>query len=235
MNDEERLSRRQLLFGRSRPARDDPTDRSSPAATPATPVSTALTVIHRPPGAVGERDFLKDCTRCGDCIKACPVDAIVLADERHGRAAGTPMIRPADAPCVMCDDLPCITSCEPGVLSPSVPVRMGSAQIRDRYCLAYTGTMCTVCSERCPVEEAITVERGRPTVATDKCTGCGVCQHVCPAPYNAVVILPDTDRIDDDDDASSGGSDDSDSTPDNTTFDWRKAYFGDRSLRPDTE
>jgi ferredoxin-type protein NapG len=28
----------------------------------------------------------------------------------------------------------------------------------------------------------------------DACVGCGVCQHVCPAPVNAVLVLPARER-----------------------------------------
>ena len=66
------------------------------------------TFIHRPPGAVEEPAFLAGCTRCGDCVKVCPPQAIVLAPDIHGSAAGTPMIDSMTAPCVMCDDPPCI-------------------------------------------------------------------------------------------------------------------------------
>jgi ferredoxin-type protein NapG len=218
------LSRRAMLLGGflREPARSAGDARSTPSRR----AREGAARVHRPPGAVDEPAFLAGCTRCGDCIDACPVDAIVLTPERYGAAAGTPMIDPMNAPCVMCEDMPCIASCEPGVLSPDIPVRMGTASIRSAYCLAYMGTLCTVCSERCPVEGAIAVDAvGKPTVNAETCTGCGVCQHVCPAPYNAVLILP-AERGGGDTDAASPAPDDE------PGFDWRQAYFGDRSLRP---
>ncbi len=90
----------------------------------------------------------------------------------------------------MCDGTPCIPACEPGVLTTDAPLKMGTAGIRVPNCLAHQGTFCTVCSERCPVEGALEVVDGKPVVHDEICTGCGVCQHVCPAPYNAVLILP---------------------------------------------
>ena len=63
------------------------------------------------------------------------------------------------------------------------------AVIQGRFCLAYT-SFCTVCSERCPVPGAMKVENGIPMVVVDACTGCGVCHEVCPAPTNAVLMLP---------------------------------------------
>ncbi len=63
------------------------------------------------------------------------------------------------------------------------------AVIQGRFCLAYT-SFCTVCVERCPVPNAMKVEKGIPMVVADACTGCGVCHDVCPAPTNAVLVLP---------------------------------------------
>jgi Na+-translocating ferredoxin:NAD+ oxidoreductase RNF subunit RnfB len=63
------------------------------------------------------------------------------------------------------------------------------AVIQGRFCLAYT-SFCTVCSERCPVPGAMKVEHGIPMVVADTCTGCGICHEVCPAPTNAVLVMP---------------------------------------------
>lgn len=160
-----------------------PTNLSSRAAPRTIPV-------FRPPGAIEERQFLAGCTRCGDCITACPYDAIRLAPERLGAVAGTPIIEADIAACLMCSDFPCIAACEPGVLSHSIPIVMGTAHITQHLCLAHHGTTCTVCSERCPVEGAIEVTQGKPTVREEICTGCGVCRYVCPAPENAVLLMP---------------------------------------------
>jgi ferredoxin-type protein NapG len=104
------------------------------------------------------------------------------------------MIDAASAACAFCPDTPCITACEPGVLTRTQPLKMGVAWIQTMACLAHTGSFCTVCSERCPVPGAIEVERGKPTIRPDVCVGCGVCASVCPAPTNAVVVMPLADR-----------------------------------------
>jgi len=150
--------------------------------------------IHRPPGAVNETAFLAGCTRCNECIGACPVGAIVLATARFREAAGTPMIDTYTVACVMCTDTPCITACKPGVLRAEQPRQMGVAYIERMACLAHTGSFCTVCSEHCPVPSAIEVTAGKPLINENACTGCGVCASVCPAPSNAVVVMPLADR-----------------------------------------
>jgi ferredoxin-type protein NapG len=139
---------------------------------------------------VAELEFLAGCTRCGECIAACPYQAIRVAPPRYGPAAGTPVIEADVQACWMCVDFPCISSCEPQVLLPQPRPVMGVARITELLCLAYHGTGCTVCSERCPVPGAIALSSGRPTIRDDACTGCGVCRYVCPAPENAVLLLP---------------------------------------------
>ena len=94
----------------------------------------------------------------------------------------------------MCDDRPCIAACRPRALRPDVPAKMGTAVISPLACLAHQGTTCSACVEQCPVGGAMRWENGRPVVDPAACTGCGVCQYACPAPRNAVMILPTKDR-----------------------------------------
>ena len=62
------------------------------------------------------------------------------------------------------------------------------AIIQGRFCIAYQGGMCFTCSEQCPEEGAITLDKGIPTVHADLCTGCGICHDLCPAPRNAILV-----------------------------------------------
>jgi Na+-translocating ferredoxin:NAD+ oxidoreductase RNF subunit RnfB len=85
--------------------------------------------------------------------------------------------------------------------SPAAPVRADRpkpataqevarvAVIQGRFCLAYT-SFCSVCVERCPVPGALPSQAGIPMVVPELCTGCGICHQVCPAPRNAVLLLP---------------------------------------------
>ncbi|MCA9192265.1 MAG: 4Fe-4S dicluster domain-containing protein [Planctomycetales bacterium] len=146
--------------------------------------------IFRPPGAIEEKQFLRGCTQCNECAKACPHSAIRPLDDRWGPLAGTPTIQADLSACQMCSDYPCITACEPKVLSREIPVVMGTAVITEHLCLAYHGSICSACRERCPVANAIEVTSGKPKINEDVCTGCGVCRFVCPAPENAVLLMP---------------------------------------------
>lgn len=64
------------------------------------------------------------------------------------------------------------------------------AVLQGRYCLAYQNNFCSVCSERCPEIGAIVTERGIPRILADACTGCNICHEVCPAPTNAILMIP---------------------------------------------
>lgn len=145
--------------------------------------------IVRPPGAVPEARFAELCDACGACADACPHGAIFGLDARHGAVRGTPTISGARSPCLMCEGFPCIAACDRGALVPDAPTRIAVASIRQFDCLAYGGGFCSTCAERCPTPGAIAREDGKPRVVESECTGCGVCQHVCPAPRNAVLLV----------------------------------------------
>lgn len=165
-------------------------------------VSTKAIPVLRPPGAIEESAFLKECTRCAACIEACPHGSILMAGPQLRTAAGSPILDPLNHPCQMCEDTPCITACNTmdrdpapsAVLLPGRGFAMGKASIKTSDCLAYQGGFCTTCSERCPVEAAIVVTLGKPRIVADKCTGCGICHHVCPAPWNAIIVMPELQR-----------------------------------------
>ncbi|AWV89973.1 4Fe-4S dicluster domain-containing protein [Bradymonas sediminis] len=160
--------------------------------------------VVRPPGAVAEHDFLQFCTLCDACLDACPHDSIVAAPARFREAAGTPMIDLLDNPCRMCADTPCINACETGALVAIDPAalapeekpvyKIGLALLQQYNCLAYNHSFCTVCAERCPHEGAIILDQGKPRIVAEHCTGCGVCHSVCPAPMNAMMVMPNPSR-----------------------------------------
>ena len=140
----------------------------------------------RPPGAITERQFLQDCTRCDKCIHACPKDAILKAPKKFGfLIMGTPYIDPKKNPCVMCDDLPCISACPDGALLPvdsPADVRMGYVILDKKKCQAYgdNPTFCQQCVIDCPIPGAITQNNdNEPVFHKSACTGCGVCVLSC--------------------------------------------------------
>lgn len=144
-------------------------------AVPEKPAPAMRTDWLRPPGAVGEATFLERCTKCSDCMKACPHESIVIHQD------GTPVIYPDQMPCYLCDDTPCIAACATEALLPVGSVneaRMGVAVINHRLCTAGQG--CHACVSKCPTD-ALTMDfdAQRLVVAVERCVGCGMCEHVC--------------------------------------------------------
>jgi len=139
----------------------------------------------RPPGAISERKFLQACTRCDKCIHACPKDAIQKVPKKMGfLIAGSPYIDPTKIPCVMCNDLPCISACPDGALVPPpnndrLEVKMGYAILDKNKCQAYGDTFCQQCVIDCPIPGAIIQKDDRPVIDKKTCTGCGVCVLSC--------------------------------------------------------
>ncbi len=138
----------------------------------------------RPPGALREEQFLITCTRCGDCRKACPHDAVHLVDLLTGGVnAGTPFIDPYYAPCRFCEDMPCIKSCEPLALreNDDKELRIGAAHVDLKHCLVKQGQYCDYCFNTCPPGvSAISMHDDKyPVIDGDKCIGCGKCAYIC--------------------------------------------------------
>ncbi|MBT5469130.1 MAG: 4Fe-4S dicluster domain-containing protein [Nitrospina sp.] len=139
--------------------------------------------VLRPPGAISEKAFLQACSRCDECIHACPKDAIQRAPKKMGFLIhNTPYIDPMRNPCVMCTDLPCIPACPDGALLPVQElsdVSMGYAVLDKKKCQAYGDTFCQQCVIDCPVPGAIHQVNDQPIIDKNICTGCGVCMRSC--------------------------------------------------------
>ena len=78
-----------------------------------------------------------------------------------------------------------------GETPPPPPQRL-VAIIQGRFCEA-PENYCSLCVERCPEPGAMHSTDIIPMVVPEICTGCGICQQVCPAPENAVLMLPRTE------------------------------------------
>jgi ferredoxin-type protein NapG len=77
----------------------------------------------RPPFAIGELEFLLACTRCHDCISACPHETIFALSARNGlELAGTPALDLVNRACHMCESWPCVSACKPQALTLAPPL-----------------------------------------------------------------------------------------------------------------
>ncbi len=149
----------------------------------------------RPPGALEEELFIGRCAHSGECVAACPVEAIRLLQSEDARLHGTPFIDPQVQACVVCDELACMQACPSGALQklPRHLIDMGVAELRQDLCLRSDGDDCRICVEKCPIGlQAIQIayQGASVEVKTDGCVGCGVCEMYCPTTPRAIAIKP---------------------------------------------
>jgi ferredoxin len=164
----------------------------------------------RPPGALDEEYFLARCIRCGECMKACPNNALHPAWSEAGlEGLWTPVMVPrigyCETSCVLCSEV-CptgaiweINSKEKGWAASAIenakPIRLGTAFYDRGRCLPWAmATECIVCEEWCPTSpkaiylrpaEVVDAEGNikqvkQPYLDPARCVGCGACEYACP-------------------------------------------------------
>jgi polyferredoxin len=173
----------------------------------------------RPPGSLDETEFLSRCIRCGECMKACPNNALHPTLDQAGlQGLWSPTLVPrigyCEPSCVLCSEV-CptgaiwqITPKEKGwvvgVGQQSQPIRLGTAFYDRGRCLPWAmATDCIVCEEWCPVSpKAIYVQEAQvidsagntktlkqPRVDPSRCVGCGACEYACPLQEHPAVYV----------------------------------------------
>ena len=131
----------------------------------------------RPPWALPEAEFIDHCTRCNDCLKACPTTILIIGD------GGYPSVDFSIGECTFCGD--CLTSCQPGALhqEPGKAAWAYKAAIGED-CLPRQGVECRVCGDFCEVRAIHFAPRmggsPLPEINPETCTGCGACAAPCP-------------------------------------------------------
>lgn len=137
----------------------------------------------RPPGSAAEGDLLSLCIRCQRCSEVCEPDAIRLFGPGGGPLEGTPYLIPEDRGCTLC--LECGKACPTGAIEPvahKADARIGVAWVDEDACVSHNGTgICGACFTVCPLRGKA-IRQGlfnRPTVTTEECVGCGLCEEAC--------------------------------------------------------
>ena len=139
----------------------------------------------RPPWALPETDFVDRCTRCGDCLSACPQKILVAGD------GGFPDRRFQPATNVLSAAIARPHASRWRWSAPKDCRRGRTRQLVGDACLPKRGVECRVCGDFCDVRAIRFAPRlgNSPLPAIDNalCTGCGAC--VGPCPTAAIRIL----------------------------------------------
>lgn len=136
----------------------------------------------RPPWSLAEERFIRTCTRCKDCLSACPEGIVVAGD------GGFPQVDFSRGGCTFCGA--CDEACGPGAIQrpssgPTERLTGWSQRARaDESCLPVRGVQCRICEDACdPGAIRFPPRVGGhllPHFDLDQCTGCGACVSVCP-------------------------------------------------------
>ncbi len=168
-----------------------------------TPLGTANAKnpgLIRPPGSLEEKEFLKRCVKCGECMKVCITNGLQPTLFEAGlEGIWSPVLIPrigyCEYRCTLCGQV-CPTGAIKRLSLPEkAKTKIGLAMIDKGRCLPWAhGRPCIVCEEVCPTpkkaiwfeEVAVRNRAGKPVrvmqphVDLELCIGCGICETKCP-------------------------------------------------------
>ncbi|WP_065219973.1 MULTISPECIES: 4Fe-4S binding protein [Butyricimonas] len=153
-----------------------------------------------PPGSLGTRNMNQRCTACQLCVTVCPNhvlrpsgDLSTLMQPEMSYERG--YCRPE---CNKCSEV-----CPAGAILPITAaaksaIQIGHAVWIKENCVPLTdGVDCGNCARHCPTgaiqmvasDPDMTDSPKIPVVNTERCIGCGACEHLCPArPFSAIYV-----------------------------------------------
>ncbi len=135
-----------------------------------------------------------------------PAHPLTPSSSESFTAGGLPYIIARESPCVICTDLSCMKACPTGALrklDTGSQIQMGYAMTDQSRCIrgggyaiydeptSITGEDCRICVTSCPLgADAIGIDGHGTIEIRHGCTGCGVCEQVCPTEPASVWVEP---------------------------------------------
>lgn len=128
------------------------------------------------PWSVAWPQFSTGCTRCGDCLAACPEQILVNGE------GGFPSVDFQRGECTFCGD--CVAACKEPLFRPASETPWQYKASIAANCLANSQVYCQRCQDSCePRAIRFITTLGRvptPVIELDSCNGCGACVQDCP-------------------------------------------------------
>jgi len=169
-------------------------------ATPLSRTNSQNPGLIRPPGSLKEKEFLKRCVKCGECMKVCITNGLQPTLFEAGvEGIWSPMLVPrigyCEYRCTLCGQVCPTGAIKRLQLEEKAKVKIGLAMIDKGRCLPWAHARpCIMCEEVCPTpKKAIWFEEVRvrdrqgkivmlqqPHVDLELCIGCGICESKCP-------------------------------------------------------
>ena len=142
--------------------------------------------IH-PPWSLPFADFINNCERCDNCIKACPEKIIVRGD------GGFPEVNFTQGECIFCTD--CVEACDANAFHTGDLKEENAWDLSVTIlpsCLSINAVMCRACGDHCDTDAIhFKLQTGGvsiPEVIQEDCTGCGACLYACPNQSISIVV-----------------------------------------------
>jgi polyferredoxin len=168
--------------------------------TPLSKANAGNPILLRPPGAIEEKEFLKRCVKCGECMKVCTTNGLQPTLLEAGlEGVWSPMLVPrigyCEARCTLCGQVCPTGAIKRLTVEEKAKIKIGLAMIDKGRCLPWSQARpCIMCEEVCPTsKKAVWLEKvqvrdrsGRtvvvqqPHVDLELCIGCGICESKCP-------------------------------------------------------
>lgn len=132
----------------------------------------------RPPWSLRPDDaFVTACTRCGDCVRACPEKVLFTGD------GGFPEIRFSTSGCTLCGE--CDRACPTDAIDRAGAGEAFAWRVQvSPACLARHGVECRVCGDACDTRALRFVPApggiAQMRISPADCSGCGACLPTCP-------------------------------------------------------
>lgn len=153
-----------------------------------------------PPGSLSARNFTGHCTACQLCVSVCTNQVLrpsgnlmTLMQPEMSYELG--YCRPE---CTKCTDVCPTSAIQPISVADKSAIQIGHAVWIKDLCVVNTdGVDCGNCARHCPTAAIQMVPKDPeapdspkiPVINTERCIGCGACEHLCPSrPLSAIYV-----------------------------------------------